>query len=82
MASVAGDAALDLPQDASGGRARGAVQRAAERGQPGLDDEVRVGPRRRGDPGRQRRRRQLVVGEEHEGRPRAVAPARHRRAGR
>ena len=60
------DAALDLAEDASGGRARGAVERAAERGQAGLDDQVRVGPRRRGDPGGQRRRGQLVVGEEHE----------------
>ena len=67
MASVGRHAALDLPQEPRAAELARTVERAAERGQAGLDDQVRVGPRRRGDPGRQRGRRQLVVGEEHEG---------------
>ena len=43
-----------------------AVQRPAEHGEPGQLDQVRVGPRARRDPGRQRRRRHLVVGQQHQ----------------
>jgi hypothetical protein len=61
-----GDASVDLPDDLAGGTAGRTVQRTAERREPGLDHEVRIGPGRRGHAGRQGRRGQLVVGEQHE----------------
>ena len=41
---------------------------AAGRPQPGADDRVGVGSEGGRHPGRQRRRRQLVIGREHQGR--------------
>ena len=61
-----------------GARAR-AVQRAAQGTEAGEDDEVGVGPRRRGDPRSERRGRELVVGEQDE---RRVERVQRRGAGR
>ena len=63
----AGDPTLTHLTDQVAARlGRTAVQRSAERGEPGADHEVGVGPRRCRDPGRQGGRRQLVVSEEHQ----------------